>query len=381
MTQNSVNTKSTVEKTAAEIIEEAMNDIPVAKELINKHVEATILERFVPRNTGTISEKLSEMEDSDEEDELEDKEETNELYVSDEDPDADQIDEETVEEDQVPTIAPADTNVELEPEMEPELEVEPEPSIDIEDLKMALKELLGLSSPEEEVPGEEEFGIDGLEPGIKHEQEEVDENASPTQDMDAPKQNEPNAELGTVKKSSPEAEQKPLKEEENVLEIEEEVVEENEEEVKNNSSSNFALTEMKKTIELLKSKNNSLVVENKALRQVVKSYKETLDENALDLTKLDLQSQLFEAYSVNNATKKKIMEKFETSKTIADANLIYETYKDALEVSGVNPIKRHVVKEATKQIGNTSAKNKIINEDVTSEVERMKYMVSYRSGQ
>jgi len=384
MKSTEVNSMENIETTpSVDILKEAIEITDGAKELFTQHLQKELFERFVPRQNSIVTEKLSEMESSEEEDEEEEKmEEMNELQVSEEDPDADQID----EKESIETEAQVPSSIELgedsheddtmeEPMGEPMGEPMEEAPIkfDMEELKQALMSILGIEDeqPDEEMqPTEEPEGEIEIEPGIK--QEEVDENAYPTADMDSPKTSEPNSELSAVKKSSSEAEQKPLKED--MVEVSEEITKEEE-----NIQDSVVVAELQKTVDGLKLENKTLKSDNENLRKAVNSYRNVVKEHEMNLTKLDLQTKLFEDYSINESTKRKIMEKFETVTNIEGLKLIYETYKDSLEVAGVGTKKKIVVKETAKHAGNSSVK-KIISENTTNDFNRWKNIIDYKYG-
>jgi len=363
------------------MLEEAMNMAEDSKELFTQHVQRALTEKFVPRNNAVVSEKLSEM-DSEEEDEEAYEKEVSELYVSDEDPDSEKLDETNVEEDMVPTLEPdaTDQSVTMEPEVEPEM------GIDKQDIIDALKELLGIKL-EPEMDPDLERGLDPadeIEPGINQEQEEVEENASPTQDMDAPKQNEPNSEMGTVKKSSPDAEQKKMNEEDTVSEEEDslEIVED--EEVNNNLSetnsvSKYAFDQLQGKVITLENKNKTLSNENEQLKQAIGIYNKTLTEQKRDLTKLQYLNTIFDKYPINAQTRQRIIEKFDSAKSENDIKIYFESFTEAFDINNVAPKSKIQIKESAKHIGNQTVK-KNITEGKGDQFAKFKSILNYSLG-
>ena len=376
--------KTSVNESSNSILDEAMLLAEDSKEIFTQHLQRSIVEKFVPRNNAMVSEKLSEM-DSDEEDENDAAEEVNELQVSDEDPDADQLDETNVEEDLVPTLDIDQEPTGLGDEGEVEVEPEMEQAIDQQDLIDAIKQLLGLGQPEMEPQMEP---ADDIEPGIQQQQEEVDENASNTADMDAPKNSEPNAEMGAVKNSSSEAELKKLTEDE----IEEETVSEDDAidivedesdvqvETKSSNLQDNTIKQLNKQLSELKSINSNLKNENQQLKEANDLYKNRLMEQKVDLTKLGYLTEIFNKYPINAQMRAKIIERFDSAKTEKDLNNIYEAFSDSLEIGNIANSKKIVVKESAKQIGNKSARN-MMNESKEDPFAKFKHITDYKYGQ
>ena len=402
----------------SKLLKEAIADAKAVRETALANARLALEEAFAPRLQSMLTKKLKEEELEGEESEVEVSDEVEEGSYSEEDEEVAVEDDEVEVADEAPVEepaaeeAPAEDEIDVEPEVEGDYSEEDEDAVeeDAFDLDSIIKELedeMAVEDDEEELEEQSdssELGTGGEEhvnvadsddeelpddtevqsAQVGEEDEEmpkvadidedidieiVDEEASAGDESDEPVATEDDQETAFPTNEEDCNQGGDIGEDDEEINLEEILKELEDESAELESDEDESSEELAE----LKTANDKLQQENDEYRKVYKFLRGKLNEVNLLNAKLLYTNKLFKAHALNEDQKLKVVESFDLTKNVREAKLVYATLGESFRSQGTeksapapkkaktekNPLTEGI---ASKAIKSTKPSKKILSE-------------------